>query len=551
MKKILLTLLSFLAIYPMIFAGGIVTNSNQSAAWVRSLARDASVDVDAVFYNPAGLTRLEDGFYIQVNNQTVNQTRTITSTYPTLNNGTYEGKTFVPVLPTVFAAYKFGKFAVSGGFSVIGGGGSAEFDRGLPEFEYQISGLPDALTTVGQKAGYDLTVNKYEMEQYFNGTSAYYGFQGAVSYALNDNVSIALGARYVTAKNTYNGYLKNINFVTPNGTVKGVDFMAGANPVILGVASQLTGVTQIPALLNPYLGAYGGATLTEAKALLDQIDPSYYASLVAAGQLVGLTDPNTVTLQQLNDGIVGATPSLNEQIAQLNTLANADLGDKELDVEQSGSGFAPFFGLDLSLLNGNLGIALKYEMKTNMNVTTTVNKDNTGTGLFVNNEEVPANLPALLTLGLRYKLSGLKLQAGFHYYFDEAAKYGKKNADGEFVTNGEETTFSNSSDTKLLSNNSWEFAIGAQYDITKLFGLSAGYLKAQTYPNSAYQSALSYSQPTSTFGFGAVVHPTSKFDIELGVSFTSYDDYTKEFSGYSETYDKTATIIALGLSYKL
>ena len=84
-----------------------------------------------------------------------------------------------------------------------------------------------------------------------------------------------------------------------------------------------------------------------------------------------------------------------------------------------------------------------------------------------------------------------------------------------------------------------------------MFGLSAGFLKTKSDPNPVYQSSLSYTQPTTTFGFGAVVHLTSKFDIDLGMSLTSYDDYEKDFGTYKETYDKNAKIFALGLSYKL
>ncbi len=64
MKRFTLTLLTVLLAFSFVYAGGIVTNTNQSTAWTRMLARDASIDIDAVFYNPAGLTKLKDGFHI-------------------------------------------------------------------------------------------------------------------------------------------------------------------------------------------------------------------------------------------------------------------------------------------------------------------------------------------------------------------------------------------------------------------------------------------------------------------------------------------------------
>ena len=143
--------------------------------------------------------------------------------------------------------------------------------------------------------------------------------------------------------------------LTPSGSIRADNFITQkAVPTINGVKAQLTQVLQIPTLLNPYLATYGGATLAQAKPLLDQVDPTYYTSLVKAAALLGQTDPTKITLQQLNDGIIAGTPTFNAQIAQLTGTAAAlsqtatGLADKELNVEQTGSGFSPFFGVDLN-----------------------------------------------------------------------------------------------------------------------------------------------------------------------------------------------------------
>ena len=75
MKKISTLLLLSLFIIQSSLAGGIVTNSNQSIIFLRMLARNASTDIDAVYYNPAGLTKMKDGFYVSVHNQTIFQTQ--------------------------------------------------------------------------------------------------------------------------------------------------------------------------------------------------------------------------------------------------------------------------------------------------------------------------------------------------------------------------------------------------------------------------------------------------------------------------------------------
>ncbi|MBL0095221.1 MAG: hypothetical protein IPP46_01100 [Bacteroidetes bacterium] len=46
--------------------------SNLSAEWVRTPARNAATDAsDIVVYNPAGLVRLNNGFHINVGNQSL------------------------------------------------------------------------------------------------------------------------------------------------------------------------------------------------------------------------------------------------------------------------------------------------------------------------------------------------------------------------------------------------------------------------------------------------------------------------------------------------
>ena len=106
--------------------------------------------------------------------------------------------------PGIYAVYKTGNWAFSAGFNPIGGGGSAQYSRGLPSFEMPISDLVPALQNQGQN------VTAYRMDAYFEGTSVFFGYQANVSYAINDMISVALGGRYVTAKETYKGYIKDI-----------------------------------------------------------------------------------------------------------------------------------------------------------------------------------------------------------------------------------------------------------------------------------------------------------------------------------------------------
>lgn len=70
MKKISLISIVLLTVSTTTFAGGLLTNTNQNIAFLRNPARDASIEIDAVYSNPAGLAFLaKDGFHISLNGQ--------------------------------------------------------------------------------------------------------------------------------------------------------------------------------------------------------------------------------------------------------------------------------------------------------------------------------------------------------------------------------------------------------------------------------------------------------------------------------------------------
>ena len=192
-------------------SAAIVTNFNQSALYLRLLSRNASTNLDAVYYNPAGLAYLKDGFHIALHNQTITQEKTVINNHILLKNSKYTGdyskyigEVNVPFFPNFYAVYKKGALALSFGFGPNAGGGSAKYDRGLPSFETQIASIPALLTGMG------LPTTKYAADIVFNGSSIFFGFQANVSYAFSDMVSGALGFRYIYAVNTYEGHIKDI-----------------------------------------------------------------------------------------------------------------------------------------------------------------------------------------------------------------------------------------------------------------------------------------------------------------------------------------------------
>ena len=111
-------------------AGGLLTNTNQNATFLRNPARGAAIAIDGVYSNPAGIAFLPEGFHLSLSWQAAWQKRQITA-----NLGTeklFEGETAAPVIPSFQTAYVFNdKWSLSAQFAIGGGGGKCDFAEGL------------------------------------------------------------------------------------------------------------------------------------------------------------------------------------------------------------------------------------------------------------------------------------------------------------------------------------------------------------------------------------------------------------------------------------
>lgn len=255
MKRFLVVLLlSGLMIPTVVLAGGIVTNSNQSAAYVRMLARDASTSIDAVYYNPAGLTKLADGFHVSLSNQSIFQKKTIENSFPLLNEHKYVGDVAAPLFPDFYAAYKKGKFAIGFGFQPNSGGGSAQYNNGLPSFEIPYSTIPALITATVGVPGY---CTEYTADIYFKGSSIFWGAQLNASYAFSEMISFSAGARVIFAKNTYKGHINDV-MINPGGTwMPATTFFTGAGDLVHAAmtTNQEVDAEQTGTGYTPILGA--------------------------------------------------------------------------------------------------------------------------------------------------------------------------------------------------------------------------------------------------------------------------------------------------------
>jgi long-subunit fatty acid transport protein len=99
-------------------------------------------------------------------------------------------------------------------------------------------------------------ITGYNMDASFKGSSTYMGYQVGATYAINDMISVAIGARMVTAKNTYEGALTGVTIDAPaayGGTMPAGDYLRivatspGLTPqtigLLQGTAAALDGAT--------------------------------------------------------------------------------------------------------------------------------------------------------------------------------------------------------------------------------------------------------------------------------------------------------------------
>lgn len=360
MKKKTLAILLFalLSYHASIFAGGILTNTNQSVHFIRNPARNASTGIDAVYYNPAGLSFLKDGLHFSFTNQSAFQTRTINSTSPIflMNGGRetkeFEGRASVPIIPSLQAAYKTGKWVVSTNIAITGGGGKATFDKGLPSFEYAMGSSVPLINSIAAQS--HLKANSYELQQHMKGTNMIIGAQLGGTYQINKMFSAYAGFRLNIVTNKYEGYLR-------------------------GLKMNLTSTTA-----NDY-----STQMVYAKNLLDMIS----------------ANPKL--------------PADQRQIVELMSKASSDEGAR-LDCKQTGWGVAPIIGFNFNY-EDKLNIGIKYEFKTALDVENNTKIDDTGMfGDGVNTaHDVPALLSVGVSYKI---ITQLTASVGYHRFFDSDAK---------------------------------------------------------------------------------------------------------------------------------
>jgi len=477
-------------------AGGLVTNTNQNAAFLRQLSQEAIIDITGLYMNPAGTAFLAPGSHISLNIQNAKQSRDITTTFPlfALNqknqNPTHEfkGSAYAPVIPSLQFSHNWEKWSINANFSLGGGGGKCEFDSGLGSFEalyagtlYQLvptavnaeipqkaammlmqAGLPaESAQSLAGMGTYSSQLTGYELHAYMKGRQYYFGLSLGATYKVRENLAIFAGVRGVYATNNYNGYVQDIK-------------------------AQYAYSIDLPAITGLFPGK------------------------------------------------------------QVNDKGEQELADKTLalNTDQEGFGFTPMLGIDWRI-NEHWNVAAKYEFKTRLRLenksemnefAAATAQTNPVLGQFADGTSIAADIPSLLTVGVQYKpFETLRLQAGFH-------TFGDKNA----------TQYANKQDN--IDGDTWEVTAGVEYDVCPWLTLSCGWQTTNYDLSDAYMNDLTFVTNSNSWGAGARVNIGEMWGIDLGFMQTIYKDRTvttpTAAGNKTDVYSRTNRVLGIGVNYK-
>lgn len=493
-------------------AGGLLTNTNQNIAFNRNFARVGAIGIDGVYFNPAGVAFLDQGFHLSLNFQNVYQTRQITSAfsvpafahtpyeYPfTLNGGDktdgskfYEGKASVPILPSFQVAYNKDKWSFQAGFGLTGGGGKASFNEGLPSFERQIAILPALInqqlptfsTLLGQQ---ETPATSYSMQSYMSGHQYNFGLQLGVAYKINENLSVFGGARFNYIYNKYEGNITNIS-ADVNGNNQNLYEYFGSKAKLL---------TEKAAALQ----AQAVAAKTQADAYQAQANAA--TDPTAKAQLQAAANQYAAGAQQASAGAKLVSAGADK----LNSSKEL-VKDRYVEVSQRGWGITPILGIDYR--TGKWNFAARYEFTTKFNIENNTKRDDTQK--YENGVNTPNDIPGILALGAQYEvLKNLRVMAGYNHYFDKDAR----------MDNNKQ---------RFLKHNTQEFLAGVEWDINPSVTVSAGGQRTlYGLGDGKYLTDLSFVTSSYSFGVGAKIKVAKNAHLNVAYFFTNYSKFTKNY----------------------
>ncbi len=507
-----------------VMAGGLLTNTNQHVAFNRMMSREASIGIDGVYYNPAGVAFLSKGHHLAINWQLAYQDRTIQNDYPlftnNVNNPTtpreFKGKAFAPVIPSFQYAYNTGKWSFQSSFALVGGGGKCTFDNGLGSFEKIVSetamgacslasGIDQVGYAVGQKTGVPIpqkvfssdnmfgSKNSYSYDSYMHGRQYYYGLSVGAAYKASDNFSVFAGVRGVYASCNYYGYVRNIQ-------VGSMPLYQVLDPTKEDAANIELSCDQSGIGFTPIIGV-------DFKTGRWNFSAKYEFK----------------TRMRLKNKSVNQAPSIGNLADNLRTAYTERLS-------------IPSQVADAILGNENVVGAMS-QLKEQFDT-----KLGSAIGEYADGKKIAADIPAYLAVGVGYKpVDALRVNVGFHWFDD-------KNA----------TSYENRN--KKLKRGTLEYNAGVEYDISKKITLSTGWQNTNYGLSDDYMDDKSFVVNSNSVAFGGVYHINKKMHLNVAYFHTFYGhkktSETVTLSAnqsikYDSDYTRNNNVFAVGIDFDI
>ncbi|HRZ28719.1 MAG TPA: hypothetical protein P5295_18050 [Spirochaetota bacterium] len=216
---------------------------NHSVEFVRTQNRNASISVDAAYYNPAGLVFMEKtGLSIMYSNQTYNVRKEHTLDYYAIKAGDYEtvqtyhtrksftgslpdyyyAETVAPALPDIYVAYRDrtgGRdWAVYCHFGIMQGASDTFFPRGLAIIDWGNLAAQESQLAMADPEISTSVFNSFSSDAEATRNERFIGCAAGGAYRFLDWMSAAVGIRYIYYSGNMHIRVKNIMYVV-NGVI--------------------------------------------------------------------------------------------------------------------------------------------------------------------------------------------------------------------------------------------------------------------------------------------------------------------------------------------
>ena len=499
------------------FAGGLLTNTNQNIAFNRMMSREASIGIDGVYFNPAGVAFLGQGHHLSLNWQLAYQDRSIKNDYQLFTNNvnnpftprTFKGKAFAPVIPSLQYAYNKGRWSFQANLALAGGGGKCTFDNGLGSFEKIVSetamgacGLAGVIDnalgpntnmfTSDQAFG---KTGNYTYDSYMHGRQYYYGISIGAAYKVNDNFSVYGGVRTVYALCSYYGYVRDIK--VGNMPLYQVLDPTKTTAADIELSCDQTGLGFTPMIgVDFKTGRWNFSAKYEFK-----------------------------TRMRLKNKSVNQSPSIGNLPSNLATQMNGILTNKFVGMGMGAEAAAAAAQQKTAEVLGNtsvqatmVGLKQKFDSELGEAI-----------GEYEDGKKIEGDIPSLLTVGVGYKpIDELRINVGFHWFDVKHA-----------------TSYNNRQ--KKLDRGTLEYSAGVEYDLNKKFTVSTGWQRTSYGMTDDYMDDKSFVVSSNSVGVGGVVHLSKKMDLQVAYFHTFYDTMKTQKGNYSADFTRNNNVFGVGL----